>query len=179
MATSTPAALRLSVRESGEIRIVELAGRLDQTFEAAIGRTLEKLAEDKQVRVVIDLAGLEYLNSRGVSVFIAVVDDLRAAGGDLKLVGAPPQAKLVLERLGVDRLLQQFATVDEAVAAFEVPIQDFLSGGGLDSFVVGVRSRTFHASGCAKVKKLKSVKLLASKKAARDAGLRPCPKCCD
>jgi anti-anti-sigma factor len=178
MAPSTPAALRLQVRERGDVRVVELAGRLDETFEAAIASTLTDLVEKRLVRVVIDLSKLAYLNSRGVSVFIAAVDDLRAAGGDLKMVGAPPQAKLVLERLGVDRLLQQFLTVDEAVSAFEVPIQDFLSGGGLDSFVVGVRSKTFHASGCAKVKKLKSVRLLASKKAARDAGLTPCPRCC-
>jgi len=179
MGTSTSAALRLQVRERGDVRVVELAGRLDQTFEEAIASTLTDLVEKQFVRVVADLSKLEYLNSRGVSVFIAVVDDLRAAGGDLKMVGAPPQAKLVLERLGVDRLLQQFGTVDEAVAAFDVPIQEFLSEGGLESFVAGVRSKTFHASGCAKVKKLKSVKLFASKKAARDAGFRPCPKCSD
>ena len=179
MAATAPASLRLNVRERGEVRILELTGRLDQTFEEAIARTLQRLVEEKQVRVVADLQRLDYLNSRGVSVFIAVVDDLREAGGDLKLVGAPPQAKLVLERLGVDRLLQQFDTVDEAIAGFEIPIQEFLSQGGLESFVVGVRSKTFHASGCAKVKKLKSVRLLSSKKAARDAGLRPCSKCAE
>jgi anti-sigma B factor antagonist len=176
--TSTLTPLRVRVTERGEISVVKLAGRLDQTFEKAIADTLEKLAELKWFRVIVDLSALEYLNSRGVSVFIAVVDDLRAEGGDLKLVGAPPQAKLVLERLGVDRLLQQFGTVEQAVEGFQVAIQEFLSQGGLESFVVGVRSKTFHASGCAKVKKLKSVRLLASKKAARDGGLRECPKCC-
>ena len=93
------------------------------------------------------------------------------------MVGAPPQASVVLARLGVDRLIQQFETVDRAVDAFQVPIQDFLSGGGLASFVAGVRSKAFHASTCSKVKKLKSVKMFPSKKAARDAGLSPCPKC--
>ena len=176
--TTPTAALRLQVRERGDVRVVELSGRLDQTFEDAIASALQRLMEEKQVRVIVDLAALGYLNSRGVSVFIGAVDDLRAAGGDLKLVGAPPQAKLVLERLGVDRLVQQFETVDQAITAFEVPIEDFLSEGGLESFVAGVKSKTFHASGCAKVKKLKSVRLLASKKAARDAGLRECPKCC-
>jgi anti-sigma B factor antagonist len=179
MATSTPTPLRLSVREHGDVRVIELAGRLDQTFEQAIASTLERLMDQGQARVVVDLSGLEYLNSRGVSVFIAAVDDLRAAGGDLKMVGAPAQASVVLARLGVDRLLQQFERVDQAVEAFQVPIQEFLSEGGLAFFVVGVRSKTFHASSCTKVKKLRSVKLLPSKKAARDAGLRPCPKCCE
>jgi methylphosphotriester-DNA--protein-cysteine methyltransferase len=45
-------------------------------------------------------------------------------------------------------------------------------------FVAGARAKTFHSSDCAKVKKLKSVKILPSKKAARDAGLKACGKCC-
>jgi len=179
MAASTPATLRLNLRECGDVHVVELAGRLDQTFEQAISEMLARLAEEHRVRVVIDLSRLQYLNSRGVSVFIAAVDQLREAGGDLKLVGAPPQAKLVLERLGVDRILQQFDAVDQAAKAFEVPIREFLSQGGIDVFVVGVRAKTFHSSSCAKVKKLKDVRILASKKEARDGGLRPCARCCE
>jgi len=181
MSSSTRAAapaLRIEVVQGKECSVVELDGRLDETFEEKIAGALNGLLERHRVRVVVDLRKLSYLNSRGVSIFIAAVDQLREAGGDLKIAGAPPQAKLVLERLGVDRLLQQFATPEEAIEAFQVPIEEFLSDGGLGVFVAGARSKTFHASDCAKVKKLKSVKILPSKKAARDAGLSPCPRCC-
>jgi len=171
-------ALRVDVVRWGEHSVMALEGRLDDAFEEKLGAILNRLLEQKQTRVVVDLRKLSYLNSRGVSIFIAAVDQLREAGGDLKIAGAPPQAKLVLERLGVDRLLQQFATPEEALEAFKVPIQDFLSQGGLGVFVAGPRAKTFHASDCAKVKRLKSVKILSSKKAARDAGLSPCSHCC-
>ena len=158
MATTLSAgrALGVDVAERGDVRVVKLSGRLDETFEKKLAGTLGALLEKNQVRVVVDLGELTYLNSRGVSAFIATVDALREAGGDLKIAGSPSQAKLVLERLGVDRLIQQFGTVDEAVDAFKVPIQDFLSNGALDVFVTTPRGKTFHASGCSKVKRLKS-----------------------
>src|SRR5689334_8808659 len=164
MVTTLSAArsLGVDVAERGDVRVVKLAGRLDETFEKKLARTLAQLLEKNQVRVIVDLGELAYLNSRGVSAFIATVDALREAGGDLKIAGTPGQAKLVLERLGVDRLIQQFGTVEEAVEAFKVPIQDFLSNGALDVFVTTPRGKTFHASGCAKVKRLKSVKILTS-----------------
>ena len=176
MATTLSAgrALGVDVAERGDVRVVKLSGRLD---EKKLARTLGALLQKNQVRVVVDLGELTSLNSRGVSAFIATVDALREARGDLKIAGVPSQAKLVLERLGVDRLIQQFGTVDEAVEAFKAPIRDVLSNGALDVFVTTPRGKTFHASGCSKVKRLKSVKILTSKKAARDAGFKPCPRC--
>jgi len=175
--TSTLTPLRVDVSQRGDLRVVTLVGRLDQTFEELLARTLEQLVEQQQVRVIVDLGGLNFLNSRGVSAFIAAVDELRGAGGDLKLARAPAQSRLVLERLGIHQILQHFDTVDQAADAFQVPIQEFLSQGGLDVFVAGLRGKTFHSSSCTRVRNLKSVKILASKKAARDAGLRPCRRC--
>ena len=175
--TSRAPTLRVDVVRWRGASVMVLEGRLDETFEAELGEALEDLLERNRVRVVVDLRKLNYLNSRGVSIFIAALDRLRDAGGDLKIAGAPPQAKLVLERLGVDRLLQQFATSEEAIEAYKVPIQDFLSQGGLGVFVAGPRAKTFHASDCTNVKRLKSVKIWSSKKAARDAGLSPCRRC--
>jgi anti-sigma B factor antagonist len=178
MVSTVRAALRVDVKERDDLTVVALAGRLDQTLEERLADIFDHLLEQSRMRVVVDLHDLEFPNSRGVSAFIAAVDELREAGGDLKLVGAPAQARVVLERLGVDRLLQQFATVEEAVEAFQVPIQEFLSQGGLDVFVAGPRAKAFHASGCGQVRRLKSVRILSSKKAARDSGLTPCPRCC-
>jgi anti-sigma B factor antagonist len=174
MATTLSAgrALRVEVAERGDVRVVKLSGRLDESFEKKLAKTLGALLERNQVRVVVDLGEWTSFNSRGASAFIATVDALREAGGDLKIAGLPSPAKLV-----PDRRIQQFESVDEAVEAFKVPIRDVLSNGALDVYVTTPRGKTFHASGCATVKRLKSVKVLTSKKAARDAGLKPCSRC--
>lgn len=170
--------LSIHVSERNDLTVIALAGRLDQTLEERLEGIFNQLLEKSRVRVIVDLGDLDFLNSRGVSVFIAAIDDLRAAGGDLKLARVPEQSRVILQRLGVDRLLQQFEAIDEAVRGFDIPIQDFLSQGGLDVFIAAPRGKTFHASGCSKVKRLKSVNILPSKKAARDAGLSPCSRCC-
>ena len=110
--------LRITRRKQGEAVVLELAGRLDASLDRHLLHALEALTEAGERRIVLDLGGLEYLGSRGVSAFIAVIDDLRAQGGDLKLAGVTRQAGWVLDRLGVSKLLQRFATAGEAAAAF-------------------------------------------------------------
>jgi len=172
-----PGGLRITRRRQGEAVVLELAGRLDASLDRHLLKALESLTEADERRIVLDCGGLEYLGSRGVSAFIAVIDDLRAQGGDLKLAGVTPQAGLVLDRLGVSKLLQRFATAGEAAAAFSVPIDEFLKDGGLETFVGSLGSAVFHASGCPSVKKIRALVTYVSRKQARDAGLRPCRKC--
>lgn len=171
-------ALRITRRRQGEAVVLELAGRLDATLDQQLLQAIDAQVEKGETRVVLDCEGLEYLGSRGVSVFIAVLDDLRSRGGDLKLAGISPQAGLVLDRLGVSHLIQRFATPGEAAAAFSVPIGEFMKDGGLETFVGSEDGPVFHASGCAAVGRIRTVVTYVSKKQARDAGLRPCRRCC-
>ncbi len=170
--------LRITRRKQGEVAVLELSGRLDASLDRHLLQAIESLMEAGERSIVLDCGSLEYLGSRGVSAFIAVIDDLRAQGGDLKLAGVSPQAGLVLDRLGVSKLLQRFATAGEAAAAFAVPIGEFLKDGGLETFVGSEGGTVFHASGCPAVKRIRSVVTYVSRKQARDAGLRPCRTCC-
>ena len=170
--------LRITKRRQGEAVVLELAGRLDASLDRQLLAAIDAQLEAGEARVVLDCAGLAYLGSRGVSAFIAVLDDLRARGGDLKLACVSPQGALVLNRLGVSHLIQSFATPGEAAAAFSVPIVEFLKDGGLETFVGSEEGPVFHASSCAMVKKIRTLVTYVSKKQARDAGLRPCLRCC-
>jgi anti-sigma B factor antagonist len=170
-------ALQIVRKEQGGIGILELRGRLETSLDPALLRALEGLSESGLPRVVVDCSGLEFLGSGGVSVFVAVLDDLRARGGDLKLAGVKPQAALVLERLGISKLIQHFGTVAEAAQAFRVPIEEYLSGGGLARFVASPEGGVFHASECAAARKIRRAVTYLSKKTAREAGLRACRRC--
>ena len=108
----------MSVTPKGSCAVVRLAGRLNDSFDFEMTKQLTKLIEKGMTAIVIDLSGLNYMNSRGVSAFIAVVDEVRAKGGDLKLAGAKPQSKLVLARLGITLIIQHLESVEEAVEAF-------------------------------------------------------------
>ncbi|HLF91918.1 MAG TPA: STAS domain-containing protein, partial [Planctomycetota bacterium] len=61
--------LRITRRKQGEAVVLELAGRLDASLDRHLLHALEALTEAGERRIVLDLGGLEYLGSRGVSAF--------------------------------------------------------------------------------------------------------------
>lgn len=165
----------MGARFRDDVAVITLVGRLDASLDKGVLDVFEKVRDRGAVNLVADCGGLEYLGSRGVSAFIAILDPLREKGGDLKLARVRPEGALILDRLGVSKVVQRFDTVEAAVAAFATPIQDFLSSGGLDVFVGS--ASVFHASACGSARRLVHFRSFASKKEARDAGLRPCRRC--
>lgn len=105
----------LDVRSVDDIRIITVTGEIDATtaprLEAALGST------ERGGRIVLDLSGLELLDSTGLGVLIRAGRRLREAGGWLRLA-APP--RLVLRVLDITSLSSELPThpdVDAATAA--------------------------------------------------------------
>ncbi len=66
---------------------------------------------------MLDLTGVDYISSTGLSVFLAAAKKIKpVAGGQLALAGLNSRIRLVFEMSGFLRLFPVFATVDEAVA---------------------------------------------------------------
>lgn len=107
--------LGLSTKVQDEVGIIALRGKLLETLDIALKDQFDRLIDNGVVRIIVDCSRLDYLSSRGVSVFIAVLDACREADGDLFLAAAPPQPKFVLDRLGVTLILRHFPTVEEAL----------------------------------------------------------------
>jgi anti-sigma B factor antagonist len=171
--------LEMDADVRGEAVIVALRGRLDSPHEQDLIVEVKSLLKHGIRRVVIDCSRLDYLSSRGVSAFIAVLDDLRAKGGDLKLVGVGREGRLILDRLGISKIVHHLDSVDEALRAFGTPIEEFMGAQGIDTFVAGPRDALFHASGCPDVPKVAVLRTYHSKKDARESGKKPCPRCCE
>ena len=161
----------------GDIVIIELRGRLDSPYETQLTREIQELHKAGIRKVVIDCSEIEYLSSRGLSAFIAVLDELRADGGDLKLVGLKRQAHVVFDRLGISALIQTFPYIDAAFQSFSTPISDFLGPTGLSVFIAASNSKVFHVSGCLSTVRISQKLTYPSKNLARKAGLRPCKRC--
>jgi anti-anti-sigma factor len=91
---------RLTMSAAGELKAL-----LDGTIAA--GRTL----------VVVDLSGVEFMDSSGLGALVGGLRATRAAGGDLRIAQAGPQIRTVLELTTMDRVLQPHATVEDAFGA--------------------------------------------------------------
>jgi anti-sigma B factor antagonist len=89
-------------------------GRLDLAAAPGLGRQLSELVNAGHTRLVVDLSGVELIDSSGLGALVSGFEAARAIGGDLKIMSPREQAALVLELTNVNRLLLTAASADTA-----------------------------------------------------------------
>ncbi|SRR5712691_3804330 len=108
--------VELSTRECGGQVVVALRGELDVTDAANVAASLAVVAARERT-VIVDLEGLEFIDSSGLAALVRARYHARRAGFDL-LLAAPQQQ--VLRVLAITRLIDVFAVhacVDEAIGS--------------------------------------------------------------
>ena len=171
--------LSIDLRGSDEVAVLEISGRLDESKQERVARVFERLMNRGFCKVLVDCRQLVYLDSHGVSAFVSYIDEARARGGDVKFFGLNPDAQFTLDRLGLNAYLQTFATEEEAVRAFGLPIDEYMSRGSLGEYVSIDVQKTFHLSYCPTLERVhdEDKVYFESKRHARDAGRAACRKC--
>ena len=173
--------LKIDLKDADGVALISLDGRLDETKEEALTKVFERLMNRGFCRIALDCTKLVYLNSHGVSSFVSYIDEARARGGDMKFFGMSAESRFVMERLGLSGFVQTFAKEDEALKAFELPIDEYMSRGALAEYVStdGRSDRFYHLSYCSAAQKIHEEDRVyyESKWHARNSGKHPCKKC--
>jgi anti-anti-sigma factor len=113
--------IKIETRQQGSVTIVGVAGEVHSADNDAFSTAMEEVS-DRSVpgaRVVVDLARLEYLNSRALGDLAALHARLRSRGGKLVLAGASPGVLRVLRFTGLLELLENHPDVAGAVGALD------------------------------------------------------------
>ena len=97
--------------------VLGLTGRLDPTTVAQVEERLGKIIEGGAQRIVLDLAGLDYISSAGLRVVLMGAKRVQLAGGKLVLCAAQSHVKEVLTISGFSSILTIVDTQEEAVAS--------------------------------------------------------------
>lgn len=107
------ALVNVSTRESDGQVVVVLRGVLDVVDAVSVAAALAAVAARERA-VIVDLAGLAFMDSSGVAALVHGRKQARVAGGELLLAAPQPQ---VLRLLTLTRLIDVFRvcpSVDEA-----------------------------------------------------------------
>ncbi|MCH9650050.1 MAG: STAS domain-containing protein [Deltaproteobacteria bacterium] len=102
----------------GEITLLALEGFLDAhtapDFEAAVQQEIDA----GHTHLIVDAQELTYISSAGLGVFMGFIEEVREAGGDLKICGLQPSVREVFDLLGFDALFDIEADRASATARF-------------------------------------------------------------
>ena len=98
--------------------VITLDGRVDMAGAMALDDALRARLEADQYRIVLDMAGVQYINSSALRSLAEAILTCREHGGDLKLVALQPRVRRVLQIVGFDRYSAIYETQAAALADF-------------------------------------------------------------
>ncbi|MBU0984350.1 MAG: STAS domain-containing protein [candidate division Zixibacteria bacterium] len=113
--------IRISLSESGhdrDISEIRVDGVIDTMTATELEEVFDTLLRRNRYRIVVDLAGVDYISSAGWGIFISHIKDVRSSQGDIKLSGMVADVHEIFELLEFDRILKVYASVDEAIGDF-------------------------------------------------------------
>lgn len=108
--------VRLSTRAGRTSTIVEVAGDLDISTAPALRDHIRRLIDGGSRRFVLDLSGVDFIDSTALGVLVVLFKSLRDAGGGLALAAPRPSVRSVLALTSLDRAIDVFDTVESADA---------------------------------------------------------------
>ena len=91
--------------ESGVV-VVRPTGRLNMTAARMLREELHAVVESGGTRVVVDLSGIEFIDSSGLGALLSGLKAARQAGGDLHIAAPTRQATTVLKLTNLNRVLR-------------------------------------------------------------------------
>ena len=102
-----------------DVQIISLGGRMDAYSSNDVEKQLTSLIEENQVKIILNLTGLEYISSSGLRVLLAALKKSRKASGDVRLAAMRPSVKEVFDIAGFTPLFQIFEQEKEAIDSFK------------------------------------------------------------
>jgi anti-sigma B factor antagonist len=80
---------------------------------------IHSLVGDDVKRVVIDLGGVNYVNSSGLGTLIAALTTMRNAGGELRLARIDEKVKNLFVITQLVKVFETYETVERALGSFK------------------------------------------------------------
>ena len=107
--------MNLKRKDEGDVTVLALNGRLMGGPDAnSFQNAVKGLIEEKRTKVLVNLAGVSWINSTGLGILISAFTSVKNAGGQLKLVGVTERIQSILMITKLSTVFETFE--DEATA---------------------------------------------------------------
>jgi anti-sigma B factor antagonist len=110
--------MEIGISEAAGATVVELTGELDSGAADELRQALSALLDQGRARLVVDLEGVPYVESRGLGALVTAMKRARALGGDLKLCALRPEVLSIFGVTHLNKVVPVFLTRQEALASW-------------------------------------------------------------
>lgn len=116
--------LAITVDDRRSPTVLSVGGDLDLNTAPELLQALTLLVDDGRRALVVDLTGVGFCDSSGLSVLVRIRNRLAELGGTVALAAASPIVQRVLEVSGLDEIFGMYPSVEAARAALDAPSGD-------------------------------------------------------
>jgi anti-sigma B factor antagonist len=92
------------IQRTGQEATLTVRGSLDINTAPQLGEEIDRLLATKPSRVMVDLSGLDLIDSSGVAALVKLYKGVRSAGGNVTITGARDQPLAIFKLLRMDKV---------------------------------------------------------------------------
>lgn len=116
----TDQSLTVAATTAGEhVAVLSVTGEIDRDSRDVLAAAADEMIGRGRHLLVLDLSGVSFCDSSGLSLFVDLHRKTRAREGGVHLAGVQPTVDIVIRATNLDRILPLHATAGEAAAAAE------------------------------------------------------------
>jgi anti-sigma B factor antagonist len=106
----------VACRSEGDWTVLDVRGDLDVYSSPTLRHQIHDRIRRGDSRIIVDLEHVDFLDSAGVAVMISGLRLASKSDGTLVLVQPSDQVRRMLQLTNLDRVLQTFRSVEDAVS---------------------------------------------------------------
>jgi anti-sigma B factor antagonist len=111
--------MKSQIRDQGEVRIIELAGKITiGTGDVKIRELISSALDEGKTRILLNLAAVTAIDSSGIGEMVACYTTVTKRDGQLKLLQLSPKINDILQVTQLITVFDVFDDEAEAIASF-------------------------------------------------------------
>ncbi|MFT8322562.1 MAG: anti-sigma factor antagonist [Bacillus sp. (in: firmicutes)] len=94
---------------------VKISGEIDAYTAPKLRERIYAFSEKKGIKMVVDLADVNYMDSTGLGVFVGIFKNVRANDGEFKLVNLSDRLKRLFEITGLADIIDITSKIEGGI----------------------------------------------------------------
>ncbi len=108
----------ITIRQAGVVSLLDISGRLTSFETGALRDSISRLLKQGHKDIVLNLSGLQYLDSSGIGELARVYVSVVRQSGQMKVIGLSSRVEEILKVTHLYQVFPEFPDEESALKSF-------------------------------------------------------------